>query len=200
MYGNEAQEAKVGARERAMSVKARQMGLGFIRLFLTDNRVRSISGVECLHLQEFVNEEKGNSMDYHAEVRGGHLSFSWNPNFGATVGMVLDTEHNRCWLASHHGEDFWTIEDVDVEADIAKRADAIRDKSVKSPVSATVDKPKEKVAHEPKMEMQTEKKKPGRKATKTDGKKNLPSEDVKLNPLDAPAIDGGVKERRMVAS
>jgi hypothetical protein len=94
----------------------------FIALTLNDIRRRNISGVEIIFSTPFTNEQKGGVTDFHHEVRGGAIRFEFNEAMGVWRYDMLDSEHNRQFLASMYDRNFWDIEDEEIKKDIAKRA------------------------------------------------------------------------------
>lgn len=115
------QAVREGQRNRAMY----NSGYKFISLVLNDIRRRIISGVEVLNAQQYVNEQRGGIVDYHYEVMGGAIKFVNNEMRGCFTFDLLDTEHNRQFLASMWDRDFWVIEDENVKKDIEDRAKKI---------------------------------------------------------------------------
>jgi len=97
----------------------------FIPLVLNDIRRRTISGAEIVFSRMFINDQKGGIRDYSHEVKGGEIQFELSESRGAFVYNLLDTEHNRQFLASMWDRNFWSIEDSEVKKDIENKAKKI---------------------------------------------------------------------------
>jgi hypothetical protein len=97
----------------------------FISLILNDIRRRNICGVEVVQSTAFRNEAMGGVQDYQHEVMGGSIKFEFNEAMGVWRYDLLDSDHNRQFLASMWDRDFWEIEDVEVKKDIERRAKEI---------------------------------------------------------------------------
>ena len=94
----------------------------FIELILNDIRRRQIAGVEVVHSTPFINEAKGGIQDYAHEIRGGAIRFEYNEAMGVWKYDMLDSEHNRNFLASMWDRNFWDIVDEGIKKDIELRA------------------------------------------------------------------------------
>jgi hypothetical protein len=115
----------------------------FISLILNDIRRRNISGIEVVHSTPYINEQMGGVQDFFHEVRGGSIKFEFNESMGCWRYDMLDSDHNRKFLASMWDRNFWEIEDADVKKDIEKRAKAITESMIVKKLSSGSGEPTE---------------------------------------------------------
>jgi hypothetical protein len=120
--------------ERAMSrnaiirMKGETAGYKFIRLILKSDRYikNKISGVELLRGVPYVNSKKGNMTDIAIKLESGDVSFELDPATLEYIYDLLDTPHNRKFLATHKDYNIWEIMDQEIKGDIEKIYDEIK--------------------------------------------------------------------------
>jgi hypothetical protein len=126
----------------------------FITLILKDERKRNaIFGIEVINATPFINDQKGGVQDFIIEIKGGSLEFVWDMGEGEFIAKMLDSKHNRAFLASHYygrtekdGTHFpyWEIKDSDVDAEIREMADSIKATMIKPEQTVNYKMPEEK--------------------------------------------------------
>jgi len=97
----------------------------FIWLTLENSRLMRISGIEYVHVTPYIDEMAGNLTKFHLEIRGGETDFQWDSSRGAFRYGMLDSDHNRRFLASHFHLNIWRIEDQAIRREIQKMSDDI---------------------------------------------------------------------------
>jgi hypothetical protein len=115
------------AREQQRRSAIFSGGHRFIWLSLNNIRRRTICGIEIINPMPYVDELAGNVTKYHLEVKGGETDFQFDSSRGVFRYAMLDSEHNRKFLASHYHLNFWAIEDDGVRSDIAARSKLIEE-------------------------------------------------------------------------
>ena len=158
----------------------------FISLVLNDIRRRNISGAEVVQSTAFRNEAMGGVQDYVHEVVGGAIKFEFNEAMGVWRYDMLDSNHNRQFLASMWDRNFWDIEDEEIRKDIERRAREITKSMIidtKSPENETKGAENETVgslSHDMQIEhadpVEPAKRKPGRPTAI--GKVNIPDSPI----------------------
>jgi hypothetical protein len=151
--------------QEQMREMARMKAIGrnhkFITLVLKDEKKRNaIFGIEIVNAVPFVNDQKGGVQDFQIEVKGGALQFEWDMGEGESIAKILDSKHNRAFLASHYyGQidrdgrcyPYWVIKDEDINTEIKKMADEIKKDMVQqAPSSEPTYKVPEEVKQQPK--------------------------------------------------
>lgn len=106
-----------------------RMGKKFITLRLLDITKNRIQGAMVLHGTPYIDHQT-NMKQYHFEERGGPINFTEDEMRGGMFCKILDCDHNRRFLASHHGLRFWEIEDDAVQAEIAELAAGITKRAI----------------------------------------------------------------------
>lgn len=105
MIGMQAQKERDIARRAAI----RRSGHNFITLKLNDTRKRRIAGVEIINAH--AGEDENGAPIFKTEVVGGELVFEPDPEYGMDmICHMLDSQHNRDFLVSHHAMGWWEIE------------------------------------------------------------------------------------------
>lgn len=126
MIGMQAQKERDIARRAAI----RRSGRNFITLKLLDTRKRRIAGVEIVNAVP--GEDENGAPVFLTTVIGGELIFEPDPEYGMDmICHMLDSEHNRDFLVSHHAMKWWEIEiknDMDraVAMEIERRAKSLK--------------------------------------------------------------------------
>jgi hypothetical protein len=115
------------ARAQARVQAARESGHKFIPLDLVDLSKNRVGGCEFLNVEPYTDvTPHGNVTRYNFHVMGGEARFEYSPIHGMYRYEMLDTEHNRKFLASHYSENPWKILDKEVEKDVIARAKRIK--------------------------------------------------------------------------
>lgn len=128
------------AQVRSEKEKARRASIfsgdyKFIWLRLKNERFNTVTGVEVVNSIPY-RDHKLNIQRFHLSVSGGAIKFEYDPSKNGLVYPLLDSEHNRAFLASHYHLDLWEILDSDISKEIAKVSKSINKEIVK-------EKPKE---------------------------------------------------------
>lgn len=131
-------------RENARKSAIFTGGHKFIWLSLLNQRRSRITGIEYVHATPYIDERGGGMTRFYLEVRGGTMDFQYDPNTGIFRYAMLDSEHNRKFLASHYHHEFWKIEDEKIDAEIKKMSEAIAEKIKKTNDEAPEEKSTEK--------------------------------------------------------
>ena len=114
------------ARDQAI-IKA---GKNFIDLKLVDTTKNRIQGAMILDAKPY-EDPATRQKAFRFEEKGGPLVFTLDEFKGGMYTRMLDCEHNRDFLASMMGSNFWVIEDPAVLMDVQKRADKIKADAIK---------------------------------------------------------------------
>jgi hypothetical protein len=132
-------------RERTRKLAIFSSGHKFIWLTLKPEKVRyrRLSGVEIVHSVPYLDEMAGNVPKFQFSVKGGVLDFEFDESRGQFRFPLLDSEHNRRFLASHFHVEAWDIEDEKVREDIAARSKEIEKAMKKAPKKPEVANPAE---------------------------------------------------------
>jgi len=115
------------ARAQARVQAARESGHNFIPLELINLSMNRVAGCEFLNVEPYTDvTPHGNVTRFNFHVMGGEARFEYSPVHGMYRYEMLDTEHNRKFLASHYSENPWKILDKEVEKDIIARSKRIK--------------------------------------------------------------------------
>lgn len=141
-------------------------GHKFIWLTLINPKLMRIIGIEYIHALPYIDEMNGNITRYHLEIRGGVTDFQFDPSKGLFRYAMLDSEHNRKFLASHYHLNIWTIEDDAIREQIEKMSNAISDE-IKNPQYLKKENPQKENIENEKKEIKPTKKYKSKKKNKT---------------------------------
>jgi hypothetical protein len=117
-------------REIARKNAIRRSGYKFITLVLRDFSKRGVCGIEEAVATGSIDSRTGQET-YSISIRGGAMRFEWSAEHGGEPAyQLLDSPHNRAFLASHYAGQHWTIEDPAVEAEIKKQYEDMASQSI----------------------------------------------------------------------
>lgn len=91
----------------------------FIWLTLINDRYQRITGVEVVDAMPYIDERAGGITRFNLHVRGGDIKFNFDPSKNSFVYPMLDSNHNRAFLASHYHTRMWKIDDAEIDKEIA---------------------------------------------------------------------------------
>lgn len=125
------------ARDYARKMAVYSGDYKFIHLKLLNHRYPRVIGIDYVNVTDYIDEGEGNLLKFHLEIKSGAMMFEFNPARSGYCYDMVDTEHNRRFLASHFHLGFWLIEDAAIREEIEKMSVAIAEEIIRHPPAKT---------------------------------------------------------------